>query len=241
MNDLDDRLRATLHQLADAVPPSPHPRADLERRLVRRPARRSLLIAAAAAVVVAAVAVPVALSRQDSPSPQRVATAPPSTSESSESTAPKPGDMLAGPVELGRFVENGATRVVVLTVRVDELGREEWCVANVDEASPKDSTGSGGDCAVVDGWPTQSPPGGLVLTRGVLSQGNVLPSRLLFVTTPQATTLEVQNGAGQPVQVRQVAATAGARYYLVDFGGTSGGFGYTAKDAAGNVLVTAIT
>jgi hypothetical protein len=229
MNDLEDRLRESLHDLAGTVPPSAHPRADLDRRLASGPRRRGVLMAAAAAVVVAAVAVPVAVSGGGGGD----GTAPPATTP--PTTATRLPGYLAGPVELGRFGDHSA----VLYVR-KKGGGAEMCVA---EQAPQGTPVRDPECEPLPrSWPDTM---GYVHTRAVLG-GNApdsgpLPHLMLFVVGPQVHELEVQAAYGEPVPLEVVAETLGARVYLADFGGSSQGFGYTAKDARGTVLVTAIT
>jgi hypothetical protein len=234
MNHLDDRLRTTLDELAGTVPPSPHARADLERRLARGGRRRPLLAVAAAAVVVAAVTVSVALNRQSS----HVATGP---GAGVTTTTVLPGGELTGPIELGRFTNDGIEKKAVLVVTAQNDG-QHWCV-DVQPGGPVFPLV--GFCDIVRGWPDSAEEGSLMQTQSVLGSGpdneGPLPNLLLFVTSPKIATLEVSAGDGRPVTVDRLAMTPEAGFYLADFGGTSAGFGYTAKDAAGNVLVTAIT
>ena len=53
--------------------------------------------------------------------------------------------------------------------------------------------------------------------------------------------LEVRGAYGEPVRLRELDAGDGLRLFLADFDGSTQGFGYTAYDAAGNVLDSAIT
>ncbi len=229
MNDLEDRLRTSLGALADTVPESPHARADLDQRLAGGPRRRVLLMAAAAAVVVAAAAVPVAMSG-GGPGTAPVATEPASTEAASSP------DYLAGPVELGRF---GPYRAVLYVLA--KGSGEDMCVA---EEGPERPQGLDLRCEQVpSSWPAK--PMGWVLERSVLG-GNTpdsgpLPHLMLFVVAPQVHELEVRAGGGDPVPLELVAQTRGAKFYLADFGGSKQGFGYTAKDVNGTVLVNAIT
>lgn len=247
MNDIEDRLRTGLHELADTVPPSPHARADLDRRLAHRTSRRPILIAVAAAVVAAAVVVPVALTQggDQEASPANVLPRPPSTTAPHwETTTSKlPNGDLAGPIELARFDDNGADVAAVLSVIAMTDG-EHWSIQLDGPAGYDASRNSYYD--IVPTWPARNPPGSLVLTHAVLSDGQTLysgptPNLMLFITSPQVTSLEVTAGDGGPVTVNQVARTPGAAFYLADFPETYAGFGYTAKDAAGNVLESAIT
>jgi len=244
MNDIEDRLRTGLHDLADTVPPSQDARADLEHRLTRR-GRRPLLVAAAAAVVVAAVVVPVALTQSGDPGSDHVATPPPSTTAPpwQTTTSELPNGDLTGPIELVRFDDNGVNVAAVLSVTAMTDG-EHWCV-ELDGPAGYDAS-KNGYCDIVPSWPASNPPGNVVLTHALLGDGQTLysgptPNLMLFITSPQVVSLEVREGYGQPVTVKQVAKTPSATFYLADFPETPAGFGYTAKDAAGNVLEDAIT
>jgi hypothetical protein len=189
MNDLEDRLRESLHQLADTVPASPHARAGLDRRLAGRSGRRPLLVIAAAAVVIAAVAVPLAMSGDGEPGTERVATAPPVPSPSETGDATLPGDLIP-PVKLATFGDHGA----ILSVRskaagevVGEVVGEEICVA---ESVPGGQQPPAATCEPVPIWQTAPQGAGLVLTRTVLGEGRPgsgpLPHLLLFVTARQS-------------------------------------------------------
>ncbi len=223
MNDLEDRLRTTLGELADTVPPSPHARADLDRRLGRAPRRRVLLTAAAAAAVVAAVTVPLAVSGTGP-------VARPAVPLPGGSASASPG--VVDPVVLGRFGDHAA----VLTVP----DGERMCVA---ETVPAGQAAPAPTCEPVPGWPAE--PMGLVITRQVLGEGapdsGPLPHLMLFVTAPEVRRLDVRRGDGAPVPVDLVTRTRDARFFLADFGGSTQGFGYTARDASGAVVEEAIT
>jgi hypothetical protein len=236
MNDLDDRLRTTLHQLADTVPASQHARADLDRRLVSRGRRRPLLVAAAAAVVIAGVAVPVALNQSGGPSRGSTATRPTSVTQSSN-----PPSLPGNAHVLGSFDENGIHKSVALTVDKGNPG-DTWCAIEVVSQGQKASREP--DCYMVPlSW--SDPPGSFVFTYGLFNVDVIysgpVPNLLVFVTAPAVASLEVGDGAGGQVPVRQIVARPGATFYLAEFPDTPAGFRYTARDAAGNMLEDAIT
>jgi hypothetical protein len=83
-----------------------------------------------------------------------------------------------------------------------------------------------------------------VLTMGVLTDeaphSGPFRHLMFFVTAPRVATLEVGDGSGAPVEVRLVDATAGARFYVAEFPETTAGLRYTATDANGTVLASAI-
>ena len=243
MNDIEDRLRTSLGELADTVPASPHARADLARRLTRRPDRRPWLVAAAAAVVIAAAVVPVVVNQgrdrvsgDGVPAPTTTTRAPAGTT-----TSKLPNGDLTGWIELASFEHDGADMTAVLAVTAMTDG-EHWCV-DVDYPPGYPPT-LGGYCDIVPTWPAHEPPGSLVLTHGVLIEeapgSGPLPNLMLLITSPKVTTVEVGDAMGAPVPVRQVAKTPGATFYLADFPETYVGFRYTAKDANGTVLESAI-
>lgn len=235
MNDIEDRLRTSLGDLADGVPPSPHARADLDRRLTRHRAKRSTLaIAAAAAVVVAGVAIPVAINRGGGESGQRAATAATSTTFP-PATGSKPlGD---NKVIIARYTEYGIEKSSWLVPKGDR-----FCL--VELVPPGQSDSRPNECNAVPTW-SQQEPMTLVHSFSVFGPGlpasSPLSNRLLFVTAPNVETLEVTAGAGDQADVSLLARRPEATYFMAVFPGTYAGFGYTAKDAAGNVLETAIT
>jgi hypothetical protein len=181
----------------------------------------------------------VALNQGDEPAPHiaTTGTASPSSTRSDQ--------LDAHTRILGSFIEDGVTKQATLAIAPGSAG-EEWCV---DEVVPVGATvRRPNDCSPLPTWPMYEPPGTLVLTHTVFGgttattlYSGPLPRLMLFVTAPQVTSLEVDDGAGEPVPVHQVIARPGATFYLAEFPDTPAGFGYTAKDAAGRVLVTAIT
>lgn len=232
MNDLEDRLRTTLGDLADGVPSSQHARADLDRRLARRRTKRSTLaVAAAAVVVVAGVAIPVTLSQSGEPAGQRAAT--------SATLTPATPQLPRHVMFLGSFTEEGIDKQAGLVVEDDQ-----WCVVT---AVGKDLSGDQDCTPLPTSWPTPGGPGQelSVLSHSVLSGDTLysgpVPNLMLFFTAPNITTLEVTDGSGALVPVREMSARPDVRIFLADFPETPAGFGYTAKDAAGNVVTSAIT
>jgi len=231
MNDLEDRLRATLRKAADVVPPSQHARADLERRLSRRrPSRGLVLAVAVAAAVIAGVAVPVALN-QDSGSPGGRA-----------ATMSAMGGGLPGPVVLGEYTKDGVRWSEVLTVELEEdNGKEKELVCIRSIAPGQPNSGSGGCQEVPSSWPDGPYNGALSGQRGWVSSGRSssldLPNLWVTIAAPQVATLEFRLTDGTPVPARMVAETSDVKAFVAE---TEGGVikqrGYTAKDAAGNLL-----
>lgn len=245
MNDIEDRLRTGLHELADTVPASPHARADLDRRLARRGRRVPALVAATTAAVVVVAVIPVVLNGGGEPAPP-AATSPP--------VAPSPPTPTGlegmsfhdvAPRVLGRFTEGGVEKNVELFTADDGHGGEAYCIAKVDPADPH-LRPHDDRCWRVPAWPTGPAPGTLVLTHELYGEGDPvrdtgpLPDLLLFVTAPQVATLDVGRHDGAPVEVREVTRVQGAAFFLADFDGPKGGLRYTAWDAAGNMVVSAI-
>lgn len=231
MNDLEDRLRATLGDLADGVPPSPHPRADLDRRLTRHRTKRSTFaIAAAAAVVVAGVVIPVAINGGGGePDGQRAAATPTTLTPA---TGSKLGD---NKVLIAEYTEDGIEKSFWLVPEGDR-----FCV--VQHLTGQPSTPD--ECHAVPTWPQQEPMTLVhsfsVFDPGISSSGP-LSRMLLFVTAPNVETLEVTDGTGYQAGVSRLVQQPNATFLMAVFGESSAGFGYTAKDAAGNVLESAIT
>jgi hypothetical protein len=244
MNDLEQRLRYTLHELADTVPQSENPKARFERRLTAsRGIRKPALVAAAAVAVLAGAGIAIPLAMQsDAP--------PPAAEKKTDGLRWSHGydwvHAQSGPHVLGTFTEDGETVEAVAWVKDGEL-----CVG----AGHRVAVGGSNDrppgalvdvtCAAVPTWPS-GPAASHVATRAVLSDGLTLdsgpvPGLMLFLTDPVVTDLEVRRGDGEPAAVRELDRTDGLNLYLADFAGSSQGFGYTAWDAAGNVVESAIT
>lgn len=244
MNDLEKRLRYTLHELADTVPPSTNAKADFQRRLAgpggtRRPA---LMVAAAAAVIMG-VAIPVAVLR-DSP-------APPATEEKDVDGLvwSQDYDWLdadGGPYVIGDFTRNSEVVDVVVWVRGGELCTAEGHHVGVGGATDRiPAAVVGTSCVDVPVWPTGPGPGSYVVSRAVLSTGapdsGPVPGLMLFLTSPEVEALEVTRGDGTFVTPERYETLGGVSLYVADFASSTQGFGYTAKDHAGQVLESAIT
>lgn len=245
MNDLEKRLRYTLHELADTVPQSEDPKAGFERmRTASRRISRPALVAAAAVAVLAGagIAIPLAMQPDDPP---------PAAEKNTDGLQWSHGyDWVraeSGPYVLGTFTENGETVDVVAWVKDGNLcvgAGHRVAVGGTNERPPGalvDVT-----CDAVPTWPSGPQHSWQVETRAVLPEGNGLdsgpvPNLMLFLTAPTVARLEVRDGPGAPVSVRELDRAAGMNLYVADFGGTSQGFGFTAWDAAGNVVESAIT
>jgi hypothetical protein len=260
MIELEERLRSALTDLAGELPASSNPMAEQRRRQARRirPARRRPMLALAAAAGVLAIAVvPAAVTRDAQPG-DGVASGP--GVQAGQPTAeprhldPSPdGPYLTitdGPFPIGEFTEGGRRWSVLAFLERHPVG-SSWvhraCVVAVPPgATPNDPNrhpGSTG-CAALSDWPADQPPL-KVHTRALLQSdtpgGGPLPNLLLFFTVPDVTRLEVQAGYGEPARVTELARTSDLAMYVADFGTTSAGFGYTARDATGAVIETGIT
>jgi hypothetical protein len=249
MNDLEDRLRAGLHDLADTVPASPRARADLAVLLARRRRWRAPALAtAAAAAVVLAIAVIPAADRGTTAAGDGTTT-PPLTL----STPVPPTDTVGSgtendPWRLARVTEGGVEKDAVLWVTADNEHCMRWRA--VDPANQPALPGP--ECDPLPAtWPT-GPPGQEtldVLQTGVLSdylaRTGPLQHLMVFITAPYVERLDVRRGDGSPASVRVLGRDgAGVTFHLVDFGpppNTAAGFGWTAWDALGNVVESAIT
>lgn len=247
MMDLEDRVRNTLHDLADTMPASRHARADFERRLAnRRRGRGPVLAIAAAAAVVAGVAIPVALNR-DTNHQVGTATTTPSAPTSQATGGPGAGTE-ADPFVIATVTDSGVEKAALLWVAEGSGGQQMcWQLRPVDEndsASPPAP-----ECDPVPAtWPNGPHGGQHVLTTGVLSSyiegtGPVaLRNLMVFVTAPNITRLDVRAGDGRVVENRNAFRLAnGVTFSVADFGELPWGFGWTAWDAQGNVVESAIT
>jgi hypothetical protein len=243
MTDLEQRLRFTLHELADTVPPSPAPRADFERKLAAsRGIRKPALVAAAAIAVLAGAGVAIPLAIHDGQTPP--------AAEKTDGLRWSHGydwlDADSGPHVLGTFTQDGQTVDAIAWVRNGEL-----CIAagHVVAVGGSNDNPPGAlvdvSCGAVPRWPSGPAHSTRVESRPVLSEGlpdsGPVPGLLLFLADPVVTDLEVQRGDGSEVAVRELDRIDGLVLFLADFAGTTQGFGYTAYDGAGNVVESAIT
>jgi hypothetical protein len=255
MNDLEDRLRSGLHDLAETVPPSPHPRADLERRLARgRRWRTPVLVtaaAAAAAVVLAIVVIPGAVGGRKQTGDVTTPMLPPPTSRTA-ATPPEIGGSGTekDPWVLARVTEGGIEKDAVFWL-TGSTGNSGWCM-RWRAVDPDDQPSlPGPECDPLPAtWPTGPPGGGPgmhVLQTEVLSnylaRTGPLQNLMVFITSPTIAKLDVQHGDGSTLtSVRELGRDDdGVTFYLADFGDTAAGFGWTAWDAQGNVVENAIT
>jgi hypothetical protein len=261
MTRLEDRLRAALDELAATVPPSANAVAEHNRRVAATESRRRrpMLAAAAAAVVIAGVVAPSALShggRESTVDDGMNAVAPPHTATVSTPTGGAPGldepyqAQVEEEKELANFTEAGknwtAFAFVERTATSSGWGYR-LCVLAVPTGEPvnspvrhPNSTG----CTPAHDWPAGQPPS-KVETRSVLGANRPasgpLPGLLLFVTAPEVARLAVRAGDGRPVAVRQLMRIPELVVFLADFGTSYEGFGYDARDAAGNIVESGIT
>lgn len=245
MNDLEQRLRYTLHELADTVPASENAKADFERMLDSpRGIRRPVLVAAAVAAVIAAGGVAIPLALRDVP-------APPAAEEKNEDGLvwSQDYDWLnadGGAHVIANFTRNGELVDVVAWVRGGQMCVAEGHhvgVGGTTDRTPGALTGT--SCVDVPAWPTGPAHSHYVVSRSVLSEdapdSGPVPGLMLFMTSPEVKALEVQRGDGSYVQSKRIETLGGATLFVADFKSSTQGFGYTAKDYAGRVLETAIT
>lgn len=234
MMDLENRLRSTFTEMADEQPPSADPRGDLERRLATRGRSgwRTPVLVAAAAAVVAAVAVPVVVFSGSGGSgslPAGSAGTQPNTqsSEPGESEFPMP-DRGEGRDPMGGYRDNGTFWSFFAIA-----GGVEVCSAEADLEALTCSEAQFGE----------PPEGHAVLTFALDPANGPMGSKTLFVSSPQVATLEVRDSAGANVGLVTLGPDGGGTpsIYMADFGGPADGFGYTAKDADGNVIEEALT
>ncbi|MPZ80980.1 MAG: hypothetical protein GEV28_11495 [Actinophytocola sp.] len=234
MPELEDRVRGALGGLADEVPGSQNARAELDRRLGadrRARRRRPALVAAAAAVVVAAVVTPVALNQND-PTADRTRPA------TSGSPPPSLLEQVAGPFELGRFTTSEGPWQAV-----GYLQETRYCTVVVPDGAPLD--GATFTCEPVPTWPS-GPADSLVQSRSPINgdashDTGPLPNRLVFLADPRVATLAARRGDGSEVAVSTLGRTDHAVAFLAEFGGSTQGFGYTARDKNGAIVEEAIT
>lgn len=260
MIDLEERLRTGLAELVEAVPASPNAWAEQERRHAPRQPRRGAVFAAVAAAVVAAAVVPATVLTHPAPepdSPALIASPPPSdvsTPPASEVSTPPSFDpsyegpylgVVTGAAEIATFTEGGKSWGAWIFVDRRPNGQgwtERLCVVGVPVGQPLKGPVRHPNSSGCQPVPAASSK---VSTRAVLGGGTPgsgpVPHVLLFVTTPDVASLEVREAMGAPVQVSEFTHTDQLRVYIADFPVSYEGFGFTARDAAGNVLEAGIT
>jgi hypothetical protein len=244
MTDLEDRVRRTLHGMADSVPPSAHARAGFQRRITRRRRLRgtTLVATAAAAVVAAAVVIPVALNR--TVENHGIATTPVTTGPPKTAPATPGSGTEDDPWVVTGFTENGVRKEALFWLT---SGEQRMCTG----VRPRTGKDPAPFCEPVPPtWPVVlgPGPGTNVVTRTVLGdyirQTGPVPLRdwLVFVTSPEVARLEVRAGDGTVVRSTGGFHTVrGVTFGFYDFGGPPWGFGYTAYDDQGGVVESAIT
>jgi hypothetical protein len=228
VNDIESRLRATLHDLADTVPPSGNPRADLEQRLASR-SRRPVLVVAAVAAVVAAVAVPVILGRHGD-----------LVGGPTDTTSPSPtADFVPRSTVIGEFDKDGVHGQLVLTIEKWDNGHEMVCEKGIAPGHP--DAGTGGCSQVPARWPegtyAGAPPGVKGWVSGDASISSVLPNQWVIMAAPRVASLSVRREDGSWVPAELVAESPRVKAFLAEIeGGYERSYGYVAKDAGGEVL-----
>jgi hypothetical protein len=249
MPELEDRLRTALNTMADDLTASDGARDELRRRLDSRRRSRGrapALAAAAAAVVLAAVAVPIALDRdQGGPggltgpagrAPTSLTTAPPESTEPWEDDWPgyvlppmsiPLGDPPEDPYLAIAVKEDGAYCWLLLEPGRESPDSPEWCEPNPDLSRDVVASRSASAIAKDLGAPDD------LVTR--------LDDVLVFYAREDVHQLTVRRGDGSETKAPVIAGGPGFMYCTVDFEGPTDGFGYTAYDIDGNVLVEAIT
>jgi hypothetical protein len=253
---IEERLRTALAGLADELPPSGNPLAEHHRRLAvatRARRRRPMLAATAAAVVFACGVTPFVLTRGDG---APVAT-PPTSTPAPPPMGFEPGmddpyrSAVGDPVRLAEFTDGGqAWTAWVLIDRTLAAGGWEHRVCVMATPTGQPETGpvrhpNSAGCSLAFQRPADQPQS-KVETRSMLGgpekpASGPLPGLLLFITVPEVSRLEVRAAYGEPVPVKQLVRIPELALFLADFGTSYEGFGYTARDSAGNVIESGIT
>ncbi len=270
MTDLEQRVRDELAALAGELPPSRGGWAEQRRRLERRRRSRWRvpMLAAAATVLAAGIAVPILSTRPDTTGagtdrtsatsgPTGVSGAPVvptvAPTAAADPTGPVAGTALPPPTAdrrvVAEFTEAGVRWQALAYTRRHRTDGDETlqvCVVGVPVGQSVDgpTLHPNSDCRGPFVWPAgQHQP--LVHTRPVLWGAELdsgpTPHLMVFVTRPVVATLTVRDSPGAPVPVRELERTDTVVLFLADFGDSSQGFGYTAYDAAGAAVESAIT
>ncbi|SDW52146.1 hypothetical protein SAMN05421504_101809 [Amycolatopsis xylanica] len=209
MDEFEQRVRATLGELADSVPASPHAWAEQNRRRGRkqRSRRETVLVAVAASVVlIAAVLVPSMLIRQD-------------REQTPASQGPVPGpvyvpeqgaELLAGPFVLTTSVHNGQTwNAVAYLVSGDKATRSPMlCTWFGAAGTAIAGAGPGSTCYPL---PADKTPQPAVAGHGLPDGAAASPPHgvWVFVTTSRVASLRVYNRDGGMSKPRLVGGGGG--------------------------------
>lgn len=158
-----------------------------------------------------------------------------------EATAPaaRPDAASGVPHELGTVDRDGTSLRAVGFLR-----GARYCTALQSRDDPAGQTARP-TCEPVPTWP-EGPGRSLVQSRELLNgdpadDTGMLANRLVFLTDPRVTTLTVRRGDGSAVAVTRFARNEHAVAFLADFAGPPDGFGYTARDARGEIVEEAIS
>lgn len=231
MSRIEDRLRDALATLANEVPPSPHARNRLYRRIgSRRRPPNSVLASAAAVVVIAAITVPIALAgdtRSGTPATTvTVSATQPVTPENGELVYQVGGGGMGANAWGLDLVKNVETEQYCLVLRSgDSWQGEPTCVE-----SP--TFGDGEAVQIVD---LLDATKGMDLPPVVRSS---LERNILFFCRPEVAKLAVRSADLREWASLMGSSRAGEKYaiYLASFAGTHEHFGFRAKDRHGKVL-----
>jgi hypothetical protein len=252
MDELEQRLRSALTELADEVPASKNAWAEHERRLARRAKRarlRPALMAVAAAAAVALIAVPVLLlNSRGNDKELDVATRPPdpSTSDSPRVTSlpkaasqptyqPGPGEsVLMQPVPL-MGEQDGRESRTIYGFAVTKNNQAMLCIGQ----GPLHSGPSYNQAEDVQqrncmGIPQARPGKVVALKYNVPSANN--GGAYLFVSTNETARILVRRTEGNLVVASKIGDTPAFSVFFTVLGSNKPIVAYTAKDSANQTL-----
>ncbi|MET0237938.1 MAG: hypothetical protein ABW224_25085 [Kibdelosporangium sp.] len=241
MDELEQRLRSALTELAEEVPSSRHPWAEHQRRLAKRKSRRPFLMGLVAATVMASVAVPVVVLQTRSGTVQ-IADIPeptpqpgpenPDTSGSNFPAAgayrPQPGEtVLTQPVAvLYEGADSEHVRTFVYTTQQSE--KRFLCLAKI----------KGQAAAVINGavdsvCSLMTPPrAGRYVWISRLVSSSTHGGQMLYVASEPTDSLLVRKTEGTYGVAHRIAQATGFTLFSVDLGSNNPPLAYTARDKA---------
>jgi hypothetical protein len=243
MDELEQKLRSALTEMADEVAPSHHPWAEHQRRISARKTRRPVLMAAVAAAVVALIAVPVVVLQMRTDTVQSAdipESSPPSTAGNPRSTVevappegiyrPQAGEtVLTQPVVVLHEGVDNAVRTLAYTTERD--GKRYLCVAQV----------TGRETPVIDGPARSScsamnPRAGKYVLASRFVPSSNQSAQMLYVASEPTDNILVRKPEGPYASSYRIAQATGFALFAVFLGSNNPPAAYTARDKANVTL-----
>jgi hypothetical protein len=238
MDELEQRLRSALTEMAEEVPPSHHAWAEQERRLAgKRPRRRPVLMAAAAAAVVVMIAVPLLVVNMRGARPVDHA-APPDSPTTSVTTPTVPTSESRDPQYRPQAGETVLTQPVLLISGEPEGKNESTYLYTIRRAGmamlcTQERPRSNGMVLDMPGNCVQvSPPRPGKYVWMSIGVPTVSSKIFVYLASPPTERIMVRRAEGNIVVAAKLASGPEFGVFSVYLGSTQSPTAYTAKDPA---------